>query len=105
GKAGTPGIKCTNLWGSPMQYHVDTAFLISPKMNLSIYAGQPIYLRFDSKTDRVNLGAKLSIVSSDDSTFNTYFGSVDQAMAPIFSPDDSTDWVTHQFDLSTFTMA
>ncbi|MES2703462.1 MAG: choice-of-anchor J domain-containing protein [Bacteroidota bacterium] len=103
GRAGTPGIKCSGLWDGA--YHLDTAFLISPLINMSSHAGEPIFLRFDSKTTKINLGAKLSIVAGEDSTFHTYFAGFDQALTPVFGNDDSTDWVTHQFDLSGFAHA
>jgi hypothetical protein len=105
GRGGTKGIKCTGLWGSPMEYHLDTAFLLSPMLNLSSYAGKPVYLRFDSKTSNVHLGAKMDVVAVFDSVQSGYIGNLDQLLTPLFSNDDSTDWVTHQFDLTGFITA
>jgi hypothetical protein len=103
GRGDSKGIKCTGLWGSPMQYHLDTAYLISPLLDLSGYGSDRVYLRFDSKTSKINLGAKLTAIVSKDSNLTTYVDNLEQLMTPVISNDDSTDWVTHEFDLSGFT--
>ena len=104
GRYGTNGIKCTGIWGSPSAYHLDTAYLISPALNFS-GDGDDVFLYFDSKVSRLNLGARLSCFVTPDSTkLDSLAGAteVTGALSPIFSNDDSTDWVTHIADLTPF---
>jgi hypothetical protein len=105
GKGGTPGVNCTGLFGTPLSYHLDTAYLITPQLELVGYTGD-IYLNFDTKTTVYNLGAKLEVVLVYDTSTaqkvdsaTTFFSSV---MTPVFSPDDETDWVTHQVVLTPY---
>ncbi len=111
GRSGTPGISCTGLYSSPptapLTYHLDTSLLISPKLNLSGYSDH-IYLNFDTKTTNFNLGAKLEILASHDSTMGVDTSITDSvynkttAMSPLFDNSDETDWVTHQVDLTEY---
>lgn len=106
GRWGSNGIACTSVWGTPAAYHTDTAFLVSPALNLSGYPGN-IYLHFDTKTSNINLAGRLSFIisSSDtvlDSTGSTLFADRTTELSPTFSNDDSTEWVTHVADLTLF---
>lgn len=106
GRSGTAGVSCSGLYGSPSAYHLDTSILISPPLNLSGYTN--IYLNFDSKTTLFNLGAKLEILISRDSTMDMDTFVVDTStvynkttsLLPLFSSGDESDWVTHQIDLT-----
>jgi hypothetical protein len=104
GRDNTPGILCTGYYSG--NFHLDTSFLISPQLNLSSYAGSSLFLRFDSKTTKIHQGGKLSLLvsTSPSATFTTYID-LSMGIAPIFSNEDSTDWVTHEADLSGFTSA
>jgi hypothetical protein len=99
GREGTPGIQCTGYWDGA--FHLDTALLISPILDLSGYSGQNIFMRFDSKTTQVHLGGKLSIFAATDS--GTKGIGLDDYLSPIFNENDSTDWVTHQVNLTPYT--
>ncbi len=103
GRSSTPGISCSGLYGSPLTYHVDTSILITPSLNLSGYPGN-VYLNFDTKTTAINLGAKMQIVYTTDTTDSLLATATDitAAMMPVFSNDDVTDWVTHQANLTPF---
>jgi hypothetical protein len=106
GRYGSAGISCSGLYGSPAAYHLDTSVLISPPLNLSGYTD--IYLNFDSKTTLFNLGAKLELLVSGDSTMDMDTFVVDTStvynktsgLFPLFSTGDESDWVTHQIDLT-----
>jgi hypothetical protein len=107
GRSGTAGISCSGYYGSPATYHLDTSILISPPLNLSGYSN--IYLNFDSKTTLFNLGARLEVLVSRDSTMDMDTFVVDtstvynktSSLLPLFSGDDESDWVTHQVDLTS----
>lgn len=103
GRSSTPGISCSGLYGSPLTYHLDTSIIITPSLNLSGYAGN-IYLNFDTKTTAINLGAKMQIVYTFDTTDSLLSTATDitAAMMPVFSNDNVTDWVTHQVNLTPF---
>lgn len=104
GRANTPGILCTGYYSG--SFHLDTSFLISPQLNLSTYSGNRLFLRFDTKTSNIHQGGKLSLLvsTSPSATFNTYID-LSLGVAPIFSNADSSDWVTHEADMSGFTSA
>ena len=102
GRSGTPGILCDGVWSST--YHLDTSYLISPALNLSGYSGN-IYVRFDTKTTRIHLGARLFLLASTDTAFDSTVAPVfdlTQSLTPVFSNADSSDWVTHYADLTTY---
>ena len=103
GRSSTPGVSCSGLYGSPLTYYLDTSILISPSLNLSGYTGD-IYLNFDTKTTAINLGARMQIVYTTDTTDSLLDMATDitAAMMPVFSNDDVTDWVTHQANLTPF---
>ncbi len=106
GRWGTNGIGCTNVWGTPPSYHLDTSYLVSPGMDLSDYPGD-IYLHFDTKTTKINLGGKVSMfISSDSMVFDTLGGGtfldITSTLSPTFGNDDSADWVTHVANLTPF---
>jgi hypothetical protein len=108
GRSGTPGISCSGLYGSPLTYHLDTSILVSPPMNLS--SNTTIYINFDTKTTNFNLGAKLEMLISADSTMGTDTATIDTftvynkttAMTPLFDNSDESDWVTHQVDITAY---
>lgn len=99
GRDGTPGISCTGYYSAA--FHLDTAYLIAPPQLLT---SGPIYLNFDTKVSGIHLGAKLAIVVSGDSAFSDTSTIVNKTstVAPVFGNNDSTDWVTHQADLTQF---
>jgi len=107
GRSGTAGVSCSGLYGTPPSYHLDTSILVSPPLNLSGYTN--IYLNFDSKTTLFNLGAKLELLVSRDSTMDMDTFVVDtstvynktSSVLPLFSNGDESDWVTHQVDLTS----
>lgn len=104
GRSGTPGISCSGFYGSPATNHIDTSFFISPELELSGYPGN-VYLNYDTKCSKITLGAKLSVIATNtvrldnipgqDSTY--YMDGL-----PIFGQPDSTDWVTHQINLTPY---
>ncbi len=104
GRSGSPGISCTGYYGSPTATtHVDTSLLISPQLDLSGYSGT-IYVNFDTKTTKFALGAKLQILVSDTTAFDSTGGDSTFTVAErnIFDATDSADWVTHQADLTPY---
>jgi hypothetical protein len=98
GREGTPGIQCTGYWDGA--FHLDTALLISPKINLTGYTGN-VFMRFDSKTTKVHLGGKLSILATTDSTEDAL--DMEEYLFPVFNESDSNDWITHQINLTSYT--
>ncbi len=100
GNHGTPGMECTGVYGTPNAYHLDTSYLITPRLNISTLPGN-IYIKFDSKTDRINLGAKLELIYTldtpvkDTSTFKVL------GMSPVFGNPDSSGWVTHEANITS----
>jgi len=108
GRSGTPGVSCSGYYGTPGTFHLDTSILVSPGLNLSHY--ETIYLNFDTKTTNINLGAKLELLISADSSMNADTAVHDTAtvhnkttsLMPLFSNGDESGWVTHQADLTPF---
>jgi len=105
GRASTPGISCTGLYSG--SYHIDTSILISPALNLSGYSGD-IFINFDTKTTMYNLGAKMDIFLSADSSMGYATGDTatvyakTTSMNPLFDMTDEANWVTHQVDLTPY---
>lgn len=100
----TPGMMCTSVYGTPPAYYLDTSYLISPLLNLSSYAPHSVYLHFDSKVSNILLGGKLHIIKAPagDTTFQS-LGDSDLTFgaAPVIgNSGDSSDWVTHEVDLT-----
>jgi hypothetical protein len=106
GRNGTPGIGCNNYDGTT--YYVDTAWLFTPQLNLSYYTGS-IYLQFDTKF--TSAAARLSVLISD-----TYVGGtppdsgrgwndITSAFTPVLDNYGSSDWETHQVDLTPYAAA
>lgn len=108
GRSGTTGVSCSGYYGSPGTFHLDTSILISPGLDLSHYA--TIYVNFDTKTTNINLGAKLELLVSKDSSMNADSSVHDTAtvynrttsLMPLFGNGDESGWVTHQADLTPF---
>jgi hypothetical protein len=101
GRNTTGGIKCTNYWSGA--FHVDTAYLISPKLNFSSYTGNNIYVRFDAKTTKIHLGGKMSLVATTDSdSIQQSSIELTSTLLPVFGPDDSSDWVTHSINMTAY---
>jgi len=105
GRWGTPGMQCSGVWGSPSQYYLDTAYLVSPSLNLTGYSGN-IFLEFDTKTSRIDLGARLFFMAG---TVDTLFGissldtfNLTRSLSPVFTSGDSSGWVTHEVDLTPY---
>ena len=112
GRSGTPGMRCLGYYSGA--YHLDTAWLFTPALILpsTLYPASA-YLRFDSKYEvgypvgvhKSTLNALL--MYTFDSSF-TILPAADSAvdltttLAPVIGPGDSTGWVTHQLNLSSF---
>ena len=105
GRGGTPGISCTGFYGSPATLHNDTSILISPALALSSYSGN-LYVNFDTKATKIFLGAKLDVMVANNDTFGfsgldtTY--TITASAMPVIGNPDSSDWVTHQVDITSF---
>ncbi len=101
----SPGIECSNNVGTTN--FVDTAWLLTPQMNLSFYAGN-IYLEFDTKY--LNTAGRLSLLVSDNYQAGTLPGTNSgntwsdlSAMAtPVLDNTGSSSWVTHVIDLTAY---
>jgi len=108
GRSGTAGVSCSGYYGTPGTFHLDTSILVSPGLDLSHY--ETIYLNFDTKTTNINLGAKLELMVSADSSMDADTGVHDTAVVynrttslmPLFGNGDESGWVTHQADLTSF---
>lgn len=101
GRNGTPGMECSGFYSST--HHLDTAFFITPLLDIHAYS--KFYFRFDSKTTKITGGAELFVMVAPyyDSTFTSAADSdVTAGMAPPIGNPDSSDWVTHEIDLSSF---
>lgn len=96
GRSGTPGIECTNYWSSV--YHLDTSFVVTPLLDLSSYA--QVFFTFDSKASIIHEG-HLSVVVDTDSTMHS-FVVLDPLVLPVIGTPDSSNWVTHQINLTPF---
>jgi hypothetical protein len=103
GNSGTPGVQCTGYYN--VTAHLDTSYLITPLLDLSSYASHRIFLRFDTKTTKINNRARLSVIAAEqpDSNFNNSSKETDltPSMMPIISMGDSSGWVTHQVELTS----
>ena len=102
GRWGTHGISCTGYYSGA--FHLDTSYLITPILNISGYPDS-VYLRFDTKTTNIILGGRLTVTESTDSAFDTTVAMVNELtalMTPTIGPDDSTDWVTHSINITSF---
>ena len=110
GRSGTPGMRCLGYYSG--SYHLDTAWLFTPQLNVSGYPGDA-FLRFDSKYEvgiedfrlaavhlfygygALSVSSPLTDTTHTDST--TY-----STMAPIISNADSFGWVTHEVNLTPY---
>lgn len=101
GNLGTPGLECTGNFGG--SFHLDSSFLVTPLLNLSSYTGH-VYLHFDSKTDSIVFGGKLTIERTIDSPFvaDSPYVDLTPGLTPVISSLDSSGWVTHQADLTSY---
>jgi hypothetical protein len=107
GRLATGGIMCSGYYGTPPKYNLDTSILVTPALNLSAYTD--IYINFDTKTTLFNLGARLEVVISGDSSAigkTTPDTSIVMertgSLNPVISPSDEADWVTHQLNLTIY---
>ena len=102
GKGGSGCMQCTDTFNNA--YHLDTSFLLTPLLNLSSYAPGHVYLQFDTKASNIHLGGDLSILLTTDTLSPDTPGTVNLTplMLPVFSNGDSTDWVTHVVDMTSF---
>ena len=102
----TPGMTCTGTYSSA--YNLDTSYLITPLISLptASYPGHHAYLRFDTKKDDIILGGKLAVgefIDTNTHMMNTILDTaVSGLITPAFGNSDSTNWVTHQADLSGY---
>lgn len=102
----SPGIECNNTIGSTD--YVDTAWLITPQLNLSFYTGN-IYLQFDTKY--FNAGSRLSLLVSGnysagwppDTVINGHtWDDLTSVTTPVLDNTGSATWVTHVVDLTSY---
>lgn len=100
GKNATPGLQCSGYYDNT--FNVDTAYLISPMLNISEYVGKNFFLQFDSKTSNAPDGSKLSIFTSNDDIFTADDPTVDTGIAPVIGTPNDTIWVTRQVDLTSY---
>ncbi len=101
-------MRCLGYYGGA--YHLDTAWLFTPGLDLSVYPDS-VYFNFDSKYE---IGeAKLSIYcflrrDSMTNPSNTTAGmnspqyDISDALFPIIDSLDSLGWVTHQVNLTPY---
>jgi len=107
GRNGTAGAFCTNIVGSTK--YLDTAYLISPKLDLTGTTGN-LYLQWDSKLTNFVSGAKLTVIYQWDTTANlvpdtghlAMYSNLQSLITPSFSEADSVGWVTHQIDITAY---
>ena len=101
GRDATSGMKCTGYYDG--DFHLDSSFLITPKLNLSGYA-ENVYLSFDSKATKIHNAGKLTLIVVRDTIFNpdTAYEDISPMLTPIIGPDDSTDWVHHSIDITAY---
>ncbi len=104
GRFGTPGFTCNSYYAP--YHHEDTAWLFTPKLNLSGNTDH-IYLRYDSHYEYT--ASKLSLLLSHNyikytnpDTSNIDWLDVTGTSTPTVGPDDSLDWVTHFVDLTPY---
>jgi hypothetical protein len=80
--------------------------LLTPLLNISGYTGN-VYLDFDTKVSYIYTGIELSVFASyaDSSTgFDTTLSGLQNytdSVQPFFGVPDSTDWVTHQINITS----
>jgi Secretion system C-terminal sorting domain len=97
----TPGLKCTGYYDN--DFHVDTAYLILPRLNLNGYAGRKIFLQFDARTSAVADMSKLSVFKSDNEIFNIGDADIDtNLISPKLNNPADTLWHTYQLDMTSF---
>jgi hypothetical protein len=100
----TSGMDCTGYYSGSA--HLDTSYLVTPLIDISGYTGN-IYLHFDTKSEIVHPGGKLSVLltyPSDTGGYNPYapYADLTVSLMPLFGNDDVTDWVTHEADLTPY---
>ena len=105
GRYGTPGMECTGYYGGV--YNLDTSYLITPLLDLSTY--QRAFLHFDAKTDLWASGSRLTFlrVISDTTVLDTTghlttSADLSGGLSPIIGVGDSSDWVTHEIDITSY---
>ena len=88
GRGGTPGIGCNNYDGTT--YYVDTAWLFTPQLNLSYYTAR--------------LSVLISNVYQTGALPDTgqMWNDITNACTPVLGNVGSTDWETHQVDLTPY---
>jgi len=103
GRDATPGMMCTGTYGSPLAFHNDTSYLITPLLSVASYPDS-VYLRFDSKTTKYFVSGNLDVIVASD-TDGLYAG-IDTDFAdstfPLIGEGDLSNWVTHQVNLTSF---
>src|SRR5579872_386622 len=101
----TPGIMCTSVYGTPSPiYNLDTSYLITPLLYLHSYATGHVYLHFDSKVSNITLGGRLHIIKATDSNFHSLTDTdITASATPVIgNSGDSSNWVTHEIDLTRY---
>ena len=97
GRDTTPGLKCSGYYDNA--FHKDTAYLITPRINLADYANGSVFLQYDTRTSSVSNGSSLSVFVSYDDIFTSTDPDID---TPRLIGVDDTGWHTHQVNLSGY---
>ncbi len=104
GVGNSPCMNVTNYYDE--SFHLDTAFLATPLLNLSSYAGQNVYMRFDTKSKNIHVGGRLHILLEQgivDPSFGVgSFTDLTTYSTPVIGKTDSNGWSTHQIDLTPY---
>lgn len=102
GRGATGGIRCTNYWAGT--FHLNEAFLISPRLNFKTYLGDSIYIRFDARTDKIQKGGRMSVVATTDADTTIQSTSIELAtVVPFASPGDTaSDWNTYSINMTPY---
>lgn len=106
GRDGTGGMQCNSYFSGT--HYLDTAWLFTPQLILSGYTDS-VYLRFDS---RYNFsGARMQVLYNhhyyagnppDSIGVPSTWGDLAARTTPVIGPDDSTGWITHYVNLTSY---
>ena len=110
GISNTPGLTCSGYYNGA--YHLDTSYLLTPMLNLGSSTDTSIYLRFQSRTTKALTGSgrrretSLAVFSARDTSVlrpsALVYTPIGSPITPVITNDDSTEWVTHQVDITSY---
>ncbi len=110
GIGSTPGLTCSGYYNGA--YHLDTSYLLTPMLNLAGTTDTSIYLRFQSRTTKALTGigrrkeTNLSVFVAQDTSILRpaayVYTEIGSPIVPVITNDDSTEWTTHQVDISGY---